>query len=77
MQLKALFIDIEPGGPLIENMLACVTRNSQKRVLFERKAQMCNSTTMNFRDMSPFEYPLVTHLNIGFNTSGPRGYRTR
>ncbi len=28
---------------------------------------------MNFRDMGPFENPLVTHGNIGFNTSGPPG----
>ena len=28
---------------------------------------------MNFRDMDPFYNPLVTHVTIGLNISGPPG----
>ncbi len=41
--------------------------------ILKRLRKGCNSTTMNFRDMGPFENPLVTHGNIGFNISGPPG----
>ncbi len=37
----------------------------------------CNSTTMYFRDMGPFENPLFTHVNIGFNISDPPGTKLR
>ncbi len=60
-----------PRGPLIDNTLPCVTTNTQIRVVFQSKAQI--STRMNFIDMGPFENPLVTHGNVGFNVSGPPG----
>ena len=71
-----------PGGPLIDNMLTCVNKNTQKRVCFSeqgsdlsrseiRLRKGCNSKTMYFRDMCPFENPLFTHVNIGFNISDP------
>ena len=41
--------------------------------IVKRLRKGCNSTTMNFRDMGPFENPLVAHGNIGFNISGPPG----
>ncbi len=41
--------------------------------IVKRLRKGCNSTAMNFRDMGPFENPLVTHGNIGFNISGPPG----
>ena len=41
--------------------------------IVKRLRKGCNSTTMNFRDMGPFENPLVIHGNIGFNISGPPG----
>ncbi len=41
--------------------------------IVERLRKGRDSTTMNFRDMGPFENPLVTHGNIGFNISGPPG----
>ncbi len=73
---------MQPSRPLIDNMLTCVTKNTQKGVLFfrarlrsdqisdkgmftlKRLRKGCNSTTIKFRDMGPFENSVVTHVNI-------------
>ena len=45
--------------------------------MMTRLRKGCNSTTMYFRDMGPFENTLFTHVNIGFNISEPPGKKHR